>query len=648
MEDNLSRARRSLSPATTKSRNSVRLSSKKADIGGISENPDSWSLTPRKYHDDNITHSRISSTPLVVEETKSRSHRGKRAVSAMGYLSPRRADWEPEDDEDPWSPLSRSSSNGGRQRDVLKSVEEIEPEHAGGNLDSSRDKFCHSQNSARDENGRSSSHSPYSDPQAPHEVKRARSSTQIRDLREQMQDLRGRISSLRQRTREDSLQRQSMQKLASPSPFTVAAGWEEEDASHPQLSSRRISDHSADVVAGTETRLPVEISAFEPDTPDESTDDPFDEVSPLQQSPSIEPKSDPYTLDHGVVSPTTPPRSSLPPSPGPRTPAHEDRPDKFNYEQYFLHSALPKYNKHIEPNLFVPKNTPFKAQDPPSENVRHNTRSSSSSASTTKALSPSAVHESSTSSPGTEAMFSPKTLGGSHPSSPIKSMHTLEESSSDVPHILRKPTAVVGSNKRISPTVPPSTAPLPMTHKSKGSHLRQNSGDSISTVNTFATAAENAYSSSPNGSAYEDDSAAISDLGVGFSHPGWQAEQDTRSRSGTVTQKSLTNGHIPHLSTDFNTREKKHSSDAKTPTQTDGPLSQRLASESLSLHLPDVSQLGEVDRQLVKDLLCALSRVCLNAQDLGDENVYEKKVVRRKLDGARRVLDGEKEGVLMG
>ena len=636
MEDNLSRARRSLSPNTTKSRHSMQLSMKKADIGGISENPDSWSLTPRKHQDNNNTQSRMFSTPLVVEETNARSHRGKRAASAMGYLSPRGADWEPEDDEDPWTPLSRSTSNGGRQRDVLKSVEEVEPEHTNGSLESSRQKFRHSRGSPRDDDGHSNPRSPYPEPQASHEVKRARSSTQIRDLREQMQDLRGRISSLRQRTREDSLQRQSMQKLKSPSPFTVAPGWEDDDANGPKVSPRQTTGPLAGDMVEMEPELPVEISAFEPDTPDESTDDPFDDVSPLQESRSLESESDPYTLDHGVVSPTTPPRSSLPPSPGPRTPAHEDRPDAFNYEQYFLTSALPQYNKHIDPSLFAPENTPYKAQEPLPVNVRRNTQSSSSSASTTKALSPSAVHESLTSSPGTEAMFSPKTLGGSRPSSPIKSVHALEESSSDVQHASQKPVTTPISNGKASPTASSSTAPLPLYHKSKSSHLRQNSGDSISTVNTFATATENAHSSSPIDSAYKDDSAAISNLGIGFSHPGWQAERSIRNRSGTVTQNSLANGHNLHLSNNFDTREKRLSSDAKTPTKV----------ENLGLQIPDISHFGEVDRQLVKDLLAALSRVCLDAQDLGEENVYDRKVLRRKLDGARRVLDGEREGVL--
>ena len=54
---------------------------------------------------------------------------------------------------------------------------------------------------------------------------RARSTTQMHELREQMQDLKGKISTLKQRAREDSLKRRSLQSLRTPSPFTAAEQW---------------------------------------------------------------------------------------------------------------------------------------------------------------------------------------------------------------------------------------------------------------------------------------------------------------------------------------------------------------------------------------------------------------------------------------
>ena len=57
------------------------------------------------------------------------------------------------------------------------------------------------------------------------EVARRRSNIQLSDLREQMQDLRGKVASLKKRTKEDSLQRRSLQMLKPASPFTDAESW---------------------------------------------------------------------------------------------------------------------------------------------------------------------------------------------------------------------------------------------------------------------------------------------------------------------------------------------------------------------------------------------------------------------------------------
>ena len=57
------------------------------------------------------------------------------------------------------------------------------------------------------------------------ERSRRRSPVQLSALREQMQDLRGKVDGLRRRTREDSLQRRSLQVLKPASPFTDADSW---------------------------------------------------------------------------------------------------------------------------------------------------------------------------------------------------------------------------------------------------------------------------------------------------------------------------------------------------------------------------------------------------------------------------------------
>ncbi|KAG9238703.1 hypothetical protein BJ875DRAFT_13080 [Amylocarpus encephaloides] len=54
---------------------------------------------------------------------------------------------------------------------------------------------------------------------------RSASTTQMRDLRYQMHDLKGRLSVLRDRARDDTMKRRSLQSLRTPSPFTAAEQW---------------------------------------------------------------------------------------------------------------------------------------------------------------------------------------------------------------------------------------------------------------------------------------------------------------------------------------------------------------------------------------------------------------------------------------
>lgn len=65
---------------------------------------------------------------------------------------------------------------------------------------------------------------------------RPTSSLQMRDLRDQMQDLKGRLSVLRDRARDDTMKRRSLQSLRTPSPFTAAEQWYTAAKSYPSAS----------------------------------------------------------------------------------------------------------------------------------------------------------------------------------------------------------------------------------------------------------------------------------------------------------------------------------------------------------------------------------------------------------------------------
>lgn len=101
---------------------------------------------------------------------------------------------------------------------------------------------------------------------SPSQLSHAKSNVQLRDLREQMQDLKGKVHSLKQRTREDTLQRRSMQMLKSPTPFTDADAW-----SNPGTSSGRNSALKDEIPKKVANNLGEQASEEEPTTIDDSS-----------------------------------------------------------------------------------------------------------------------------------------------------------------------------------------------------------------------------------------------------------------------------------------------------------------------------------------------------------------------------------------
>lgn len=76
------------------------------------------------------------------------------------------------------------------------------------------------------ETARASTAEPYSTRSGdPRVLTRSTSSMQMRDLTDKMKDLKGKISTLRDRAREENLKRRSLQSLRTPSPFTAAEQW---------------------------------------------------------------------------------------------------------------------------------------------------------------------------------------------------------------------------------------------------------------------------------------------------------------------------------------------------------------------------------------------------------------------------------------
>ena len=445
---------------------------------------------------------------------------------------------------------------------------------------------------------------------------RARSTTQMHDLREQMQDLKGKISTLKKKAREDNMRRRSLQSLRTPSPFTDAEQWytgaklpqdtqregsgsepskgaeleslveipakiEPQDSGHASLNADHIQGEvdnqepvdemlekdpqGTDEIVQERSNLNINgVNGFPShkerlllvvDGPviDHAKDD--DLKAPLAEENSLldaEAKEDSLFGDQDYHETST----SL------AVERHEDRPDAFDYEHFILNSALGTYS-----GIGVRRSS--------SKRERAYSQSSECSVETTKP----------------------------------------------------RPTSLDDA--------PQADAPR------NSFHARQNSVDSVSTTNTFATANEGTDSDE----ADEDWTFGRTRAGARIKAPGiGEGErlpvngiQKYGSKKHIATAQR---GYVNGINRKSPPPEKGASSqppDLLTVLSTTKPWEEGAP--------PTKMTLGDRDRELLERLVKSLAKVCSEVQALGpDGSVYEARVFRRKLDAARRVLDGEMNG----
>ncbi|KAL8849914.1 MAG: hypothetical protein Q9221_005133 [Calogaya cf. arnoldii] len=444
---------------------------------------------------------------------------------------------------------------------------------------------------------------------------RARSTNQMRDIRDQMQDLKGKISSLKQRAREDSLRRRSLQSLRAPSPFTSAEQWysgtsgndrdrsrsrpregspptaqpriEEEDetqhypvqAPDPQAqaqSSTAVEEEAHDVERyhHFESHTTDPVARESDDSPRTVIDGPLsegeelaadtspEEVSMLSDESSIE--SEPQDSDVSVAESVALPR-------------HEDRPDAFDYEHLFLHSGMGTLGQ--------------------GRKSRSSSHSSTYSVETTKP---------SRASTGTTDLSRDSNI----------SLDEYEEGSSPAQH---------------------------------GAHARKSSVDSVSTVATFATATEG----DGTGESDTDEEEWVNKRPMAGS---WEPEyprhlRQDRSRTPTKASPQTTQNRSPPQAKIHAIHTATTPVDMSTNTSSETGVPDLLA--FLSGKLPSVNgrtasqpiELSDSDKELAEKLVCSVAKVCAQLQAFSIEgNKYGGRPWRRRLDGARRVLDGETNG----
>lgn len=460
-----------------------------------------------------------------------------------------------------------------------------------------------------------------------------------------MQDLKGKISNLKQKAREDSLRRRSLQSLRTPSPFTAAEQWytgssdpvstnsnkldevpnmkdstqtTESDAKNKVLDepSRGATVRSSGLdqeheVIRREDKNSVDATRKEfdivPDSYRSSSNSPSereratsDEREPREPhnhdmeelkirnvydegaDPEESHRNDDHEVEERDVRLERPVEPIRPDTiPAPLAGRHEDRPDAFDYEHFFLHSAAD--------------------------------------------LSRTSSHSSLYSEETTKPTYS-----------------TAEEPSENDEH----------DNKPDPGETPAGPDNRP------NSHLRQNSTGSISTVATFATATEGR---GPDDERDED---------------GWISRRPMAGNwpLGSPSKRVLDQNHrdAPRFPSSKYTRGAGAATDIRQPGSTTYPV----RSSSLSTPTPPLFsaspgpssslgllstlsaltptqegvsattlQLRNGDKDLVERLIRSLFNVCVHLHtDSAEGERYENKVWRRRLDAARRVLDGDIHG----
>ena len=374
MEGNLRGARESLvvsptyNPVRSKSELSQHIASTRerdrrlyAGIGPIPPRTPSYHRNSLLYSNNNSnssspSHARgASETSIPLPFTPSYTSRvstGKRASSAMGAAS---GPWSPEGFGHGRFPIKESRSHEVMRdpRSTWNSTEHQAPKRSTSRSSRSPPSL---ETLREDENG--------------HTLQRSASATS--ELRNQMNDLKGRISSLKQRAQEDNMRRRSLQSLRTPSPFTSSEVWYHGKDGY----QAGISPVTQNAGLGIKTESPTRKTLYE-DSVSPSTSFSQREGERLLASRDRSPKglgiqqagvNPPSTIDevtersdstHGVEDTNDNDFVSVNGEdlrPGgdsvyedavyemPVTERHEDRLDAFDYEHFFLHSAMGTYS----------------------------------------------------------------------------------------------------------------------------------------------------------------------------------------------------------------------------------------------------------------------------------------------------------------
>jgi hypothetical protein len=419
-----------------------------------------------------------------------------------------------------------------------------------------------------------------------------RSASAASGLRDQMNDLKGRISSLKLRAQEDQLRRRSMQSLRATSPFTNAQEWysgsdahntegapvsgnaglgiktealarqaifEEKEYGRPRTAETTFSQIDGERLVNYDAERPsaVENGHSSPPHYNGMDQDDFDDLESYTDEQDFDETDEGEfvsvngdEVEQGADSVYEDAVYEMP-----ATERHEDRVDAFDYEHFFLHSAMGTYSL---------------------EGRRSSTGSNSSTATTR----------------------------------PITAVQVQDDDDLST------------AEKRVS------------------YHGRNPSSDSVSTVASFATAAENQSDDEEENEQMDQFSEQIlaqhqpaaSQPVTSTSHISLRADSAINMRRGIASSPPQT----------VIARGSASPANLASGLQVSKIFSILTDSSSPSSEEPRLA-LSEEEKQLIYSLASSFQQVCSSLQHTDGEQ-HERKAWRRRLDEARRVLDGDDVG----
>lgn len=448
-----------------------------------------------------------------------------------------------------------------------------------------------------------------------------RSPSTTDDLKGQMSTLKNRISSLRERAKEDSIRRQSFNNLRDASPLNNAehqppemwypgssatngvedvadntpskphvgpTAWgalplktgsrnafaEMQQNARPTLRERRMQSHQdqPNYQSDNNRDMPGSFDIGDNDILSDAGAGADSYQYSGSDAPTVSTPAEPseYFPDLDVASVYEDAEHDLPTSAVP----HEEREDAFDYENFFLHSAMARYQQSSSPV----------------EGDYDSDGESISSVSTAK---------------GPRATT----------------------------------TEIDPYDDELNPPPTPETPENLREIERRIAHSRKQSTDSVSTIASFATAAERHLSPTP--ATPTTLSKSNSRRSSRVSHYSRPSSNEPSLHRSSMSTSSIARRPPSDPLTNQRTSQPRRSQPLLSPLISPGtPLQDPTAIAVNALLNPHGRALGLKDKALVFGVVESLRRVCEKLQEGDDEDAYEMREWRRRLDGGRRELDG--------